>query len=88
MPRYAEVPAGTISLQRGIVNRLRLTAWKLRRQRRAPGDMGGGYSVHQEFGRWTIRPNSGWRSRRWITPPTYAASTEDAVCDYAAANLI
>jgi len=75
-------------VQLSIVNQLRRTAWKLRRPRRAPGDTGGGYTVHQEFGRWTIRPNSGWRSRRWITPPTYTASTEDAVFDYASAHLI
>jgi hypothetical protein len=50
-------------------------------------DNAGGYPVHREWGRWTIRPAGGWRSIRWITPPTHTtravlAGDHDAAVDW------
>jgi hypothetical protein len=35
-------------------------------------DNGAGYTLHREWGYWTLRPVTGWRSLRWITPPPHA----------------
>lgn len=40
--------------------------------RRHPEDTGGGFQVRREWGYWTVRPNRGWRSVRWVTPPVHA----------------
>jgi hypothetical protein len=45
------------------------------RVRRDERDNGGGYTMHREWGRSTLRPLSGWRSLRWITPPPHATRT-------------
>jgi hypothetical protein len=50
-------------------------------------DNAGGYLVHREWGRWTMRPAGGWRSIRWITPPTRTtravpAGDHDAAVDW------
>lgn len=37
---------------------------------RAPRSLG--YDLYREWGAWVVRPASGWRSWRWITPPTRA----------------
>ncbi|MGV9615165.1 hypothetical protein [Nocardia xishanensis] len=88
MGRYAEMQPGTIGRWRMVANRIEHRLWLLRQPRHHPDDTGDGYAVHQEFGRWTIRPNSGWRSHRWLTPPIHSARTEDAALNYAAATLI
>ncbi len=54
-----------------------------------PTDTGAGYTMYREWGHWTVRPVTGWRARRWITPPTHATRTiarddRDAACDWAA----
>lgn len=41
---------------------------------------------------WTIRPDRGWRSRRWITPPLYvnrqiSAADRDGAADWAMDTL-
>ncbi|WP_157107824.1 hypothetical protein [Nocardia amikacinitolerans] len=28
--------------------------------------------LNRELGWWTVRPMLGWRSRRWVSKPTYA----------------
>jgi hypothetical protein len=35
-------------------------------------DNGGGYTLHREWGRWTLRPVTGWRALRWVTPAPHA----------------
>jgi hypothetical protein len=50
-------------------------------------DTAGGYVVHREWGRWAMRPAGGWRSIRWVTPPTRTtrsvpASNRDAALDW------
>lgn len=60
--------------------------------RRHPEDTGGGHSVRREWGAWTIRPASGWRSLRWITPPTHmnrtiARDDQDAAYDWSLETL-
>jgi hypothetical protein len=35
-------------------------------------DNGGGYILYREWGRWTLRPVTGWRSVRWVTPAPHA----------------
>ncbi len=37
-----------------------------------PDDTGGGHMLHREMGRWTVRPVSGWNSRRWVSKPKLA----------------
>lgn len=62
----------------------------LRSQRRDPGDAGGGYTVHREFGAWVLRPVSGWRSLRWVTPPvssTRSVSDRESALDWYSAEL-
>ncbi len=59
----------------------------LRPARLDPRDNGGGYTLHREWGRWTLRPVTGWRSLRWITPALHATRTipgrdRDAACDW------
>jgi hypothetical protein len=51
-------------------------------------DNGAGYTVHREWGRWTLRPVTGWRALRWVTPAPYATraipgNDRDAACDWA-----
>ncbi|WP_036504843.1 hypothetical protein [Nocardia aobensis] len=62
----------------------------LRSLRRDPRDEGGGYTMHREFGAWVLRPVSGWRSLRWITPPVdkvRSVRDRDAAADYYAAKF-
>jgi hypothetical protein len=42
---------------------------------RHPEDTGAGHDIYREWGLWVLRPASGWRSWRWITPPTAATHT-------------
>lgn len=42
------------------------------RLRLDPRDNGGGFTLHREWGAWTMRPVTGWRSVRWITPPPHS----------------
>jgi hypothetical protein len=64
------------------------TATRILRQGRLdPRDSGGGYTLHREWGRWTLRPVTGWRSLRWITPAPHVTRTipghdRDAACDW------
>ena len=56
--------------------------------RLTPEDNGAGHTVYREWGHWTVRPVAGWRSHRWITPPTHATrrvsgSNHDAACEWA-----
>jgi hypothetical protein len=60
-----------------------------RPHRLAPEDTGTGYAMYREWGRWTIRPVTGWCSHRWITPPTHATRAiahddHDEASDWAA----
>ena len=55
-------------------------------------DNGGGYTLHREWGHWTLRPVTGWRSLRWITPAPHATRTipghdRDAACDWGMKTL-
>ncbi|AHH19633.1 hypothetical protein NONO_c48490 [Nocardia nova SH22a] len=57
---------------------------------RDPRDDGGGYTMHREYGAWVLRPVSGWRSLRWITPPADSVRSvpdRDAALDHYAAKL-
>jgi hypothetical protein len=58
-----------------------------RRWRLDERDNGGGYTLHREWGHWTMRPVTGWRSLRWITPARHTTRTipghdRDAACDW------
>lgn len=37
-----------------------------------PRHTGAGHMLNRELGWWTVRPMLGWRSRRWVSKPTYA----------------
>jgi hypothetical protein len=55
---------------------------------RCDEDAGAGHTIHREWSFWTVRPASGWRSWRWITPPTSATRTvrrddRDNACEWA-----
>ena len=72
--RYATYNAGTLTSR--AAHRCR---WLLRTVVRIAGrgrlderDNGGGYTLHREWGYWTLRPVTGWRSLRWITPAPHA----------------
>lgn len=87
--RYATYNAGTLTSR---INHHR--RWLLHAALRITGrgrlderDNGGGHTLHREFGRWTLRPITGWRSLRWITPAPYATRAipghdRDAACDW------
>jgi hypothetical protein len=90
--RYMEVP--DLSRRQAIAFRLRwlhgraLGFFLYPPWRRHPEDTGAGHTIHREWGHWTVRPASGPRSWRWITPPTHATRTipsddRDAACDWA-----
>jgi hypothetical protein len=94
--RYATYWAASTSWQRLARRWLWLKASVrtlcARPNRLAPGDTGVGSSLYREFGYWTIRPVAGWRSHRWVTPPTHATrdvpgTDHDAACDWAIAVL-
>ncbi|WP_327110772.1 hypothetical protein OHB12_23700 [Nocardia sp. NBC_01730] len=53
--------------------RLRFTLYyRFRRASREPGYTGENQWVpRREYGGWVIRPCSGWRRIRWITPPLH-----------------
>jgi hypothetical protein len=60
-----------------------------RPRRLRPDDNGAGHAMSREWGCWTIRPAAGWRSHRWITPPTHLTRAigrddRDGACDWAA----
>ncbi|ONM50493.1 hypothetical protein [Nocardia donostiensis] len=64
----------------------------VRRYRRDPRDTGGGYVMHREWGAWVLRPVTGWRSLRWVSPPVRAtravpAGDRDAAVDWHAQAL-
>jgi hypothetical protein len=75
--RYATRPAG--SLVDSATHHWRWLALAairfVGRARLDQRDNGGGYTLHREWGRWTLRPVSGWRSLRWITPAPHATRT-------------
>jgi hypothetical protein len=55
--------------------------------RLTPADTRVGYTIYREWGHWTVRPVAGWRSHRWITPPTHATRSvpdHDSACEWAA----
>ncbi|BDU03643.1 hypothetical protein [Nocardia sputorum] len=53
---------------RWFVLRCHVRSW-FRREIREPGYTGEGqWHPHREYGGWVIRPASGWRRFRWITP--------------------
>lgn len=70
MGRYAEYQ-GPISLRHRVENAVRVLS-RPRTKRLHPDDKGGGYTLHRELVWWTIRPVSGWGSRRWVSKPTHA----------------
>lgn len=46
----------------------------------------------REYGGWAVRPDRGWRSVRWVTPPLYytrkfAASDDSGAADWAMEKL-
>ncbi|WP_280246277.1 hypothetical protein [Nocardia abscessus] len=46
--------------------------YRFRRISREPGYTGENqWHPHREYGGWVIRPASGWRRLRWITPPLH-----------------
>ncbi|WP_157172877.1 hypothetical protein [Nocardia exalbida] len=68
------------------------TAMWLRARRLDPRDNGGGYTMRREWGAWTLRPVTGWRSIPWVTPPVHAtrsvpATERDAALDWHAEQL-
>lgn len=92
MGRYAEVPAGSIPRRVHVTSFLRRQWHTLLTPRLHPGDSGGGYTLHHEWGRWTIRPVKGWRSRRWISVPLHtnravAKGDRDRALDWMARTL-
>ncbi|WP_454199614.1 hypothetical protein [Nocardia sp. Marseille-Q1738] len=53
-----------------------------------PGSRTTGFPIRREFGGWAVRPDRGWRSIRWITPPLHftraiPAGDADAAADWA-----
>ncbi|MEV6280649.1 hypothetical protein [Nocardia sp. NPDC051832] len=43
--------------------------------------------LRREYRAWIVRPQTGWRRWRWVTPPLHAtwsipARDEDAACDW------
>lgn len=90
--RYMEVP--DLTRRQVLASRLRwfrgsvLGFFLYPLWRRHPEDTGGRHTVHREWGSWTVRPASGLRSWRWITPPTHAIRTiprdgQEAAYDWA-----
>ncbi len=77
---------------RWFVFRCHVHSW-FRRVSREPGYTGENqWSPHREYGGWVIRPNSGWRRFRWITPPLHytraiPATDMDAVGSWMLAKL-
>jgi hypothetical protein len=92
--RYATRSAGTLTSR--LTHRC---GWLLRtvvrigyRERLDERDNGGGYTLHREWGHWTLRPITGWRSLRWITPAPHATRTipgheRDAASDWGMKTL-
>jgi hypothetical protein len=92
--RYATYSAGTLTSR--ATHRCR---WLLYAASRFTGrgrlderDNGGGDTLHREWGRWTLRPVTGWRSLRWITPAPHATRTipghdRDAASDWGMKTL-
>ena len=75
--RYGSLQGRSITARQRLGMRWRwlrhsVGLWLARPNRLAPGDTGAGTTLHREWGHWVIRPVSGWRSRRWITPPLHA----------------
>ncbi|WP_043661747.1 hypothetical protein [Nocardia thailandica] len=68
-----------------------LSSW-LHRKTTAPRHRGDyrsdrpGYPLWREYGGWTIRPDRGWRSIRWITPPLHYTRRYTATDDTGAAE--
>jgi hypothetical protein len=55
-------------------------------------DNGAGYTLHREWGHWTLRPVTGWRALRWITPAPHTTRTiprhdRDAASDWGMKTL-
>ncbi|MER7453503.1 hypothetical protein ABTW96_24805 [Nocardia beijingensis] len=56
---------------RWFLLRRHMHCW-FRRESHEPGYTGEGqWHPHREYGGWVIRPASGWRRLRWITPPLH-----------------
>ena len=60
--------------------------------RRDPRDNGAGHVLHREWGRWTLRPATGWRSWRYISPAPHStravpAADADGASDWALDQL-
>ncbi|MFQ6395719.1 hypothetical protein ACLMAJ_19915 [Nocardia sp. KC 131] len=72
--RYAEIDGAAGLAYRWHWLRVHTTMWA-RSRRRAPGDNGGGFALHREWGAWVLRPVTGWRSVRWITPAAHSTRT-------------
>jgi len=74
--RYATRKAGTPADRANHHRRwlLHAAARRLGRARLDQRD-NGGYTLHREWGRWTLRPVTGWRSLRWITPAPHTTRT-------------
>ncbi|WP_328660324.1 hypothetical protein [Nocardia salmonicida] len=67
--------------------RLTRLAMALRDRREHRSDPGA-YPLRREYGGWTVRPFSGWRSVRGVTPPLaytrhIPATDRDAAIDWA-----
>ncbi|WP_219419120.1 hypothetical protein [Pseudonocardia nigra] len=70
--RYATRNAGTLAGRTTTTGAGCSAARRLGRARLDERDNGGGYTLHREWGRWTLRPITGWRSLRWTTPAPHA----------------
>jgi hypothetical protein len=90
--RYVDLPR--LTRPQRVVFRLRWLRGRVRGfvwyppWRRHPEDTGGGHTINREWGAWIVRPVSGWRSWRWITPPSHATRSvaradRDAACFWA-----
>jgi hypothetical protein len=93
--RYADI--GLASRRARLAHRWRrfresVRVLLARPYRLAPQDTRVGYTMYREWGHWTVRPVTGWRARRWITPPIHATRAvprddRDTACDWAAELL-
>ncbi|MBF6367571.1 hypothetical protein IU469_17840 [Nocardia puris] len=68
-----------------------LTSWLRRRMiavrdRRLYRSDRPGFPLWREYGGWAVRPDRGWRSVRWVTPPLYYTRRFTAADDSGAAD--
>lgn len=71
--RYADYQ-GKISLRARVAGAARALS-RPRTRRLHPQDAGRGYQLRRELGWWTVRPETGAGSRRFVSKPTYATRT-------------